>query len=54
MYNRSEYVTSQQLQATIKRHNFKVSKNKTTISGFAILILVFGAIGFMLAIAFFG
>jgi hypothetical protein len=53
MVNRSEYVASQQLQNTIKRHNFKVSKNEASISGLAWFVLIFGAIGYLLTIAFF-
>jgi hypothetical protein len=53
MHNRSEFTASQQLQATIKRHNSKVSKNETTISTAAWFVLIFGAIGFMLSVAYF-
>jgi hypothetical protein len=53
MYNRSEFTTSQQLQATIKRHNFKVSKNESKPSTAAWFVLIFGAVGYLLSIAYF-
>jgi hypothetical protein len=53
MYNRSEFQANQFLAQTVKRHNFKVSKNETTISTAAWFVLIFGAIGFLLSIAYF-
>jgi hypothetical protein len=53
MQNRSEFTASQQLQATIKRHNFKVSKNESKPSTVAWFVLIFGAIGYLLTIAYF-
>jgi hypothetical protein len=53
MHNRSEFTASQQLQATIKHHNFKVSKNETKPSIVAWFILIFGAVGYLLSLAYF-
>jgi hypothetical protein len=53
MHNRSEFTASQQLQSTIKRHNFKVSKNETKQSTVAWFVLIFGAVGYLLSIAYF-
>ena len=53
MHNRSEFQANQFLAQTVKRHNFKVSKNESTISTIAWFVLIFGTVGFMMSIAYF-
>lgn len=52
MYNRSEFTANQFLSGQQKRYNKRLDR-KNTPSNLAVFVLVFGAIGFMLSIAYF-
>jgi hypothetical protein len=51
--NRSEYTANQFLAQTVKRQNYLVQREQTSISVAAVFVLVFGAVGFMLSVAYF-
>lgn len=53
MQNRSESAANQFLAGQQKRYNKHLDR-KNTVSNFSIFVLVFGAIGFMLVVSFFG
>lgn len=53
MQNRSEFQANQFLSGQQKRYNNHLER-KNTISSFSLFVLVFGAIGFMLTVSFFG
>lgn len=53
MHNRSESVANQFLSGQQKRYNKQLDR-KNTISGLAVFVLVFGAIGFLFTVAYFG
>lgn len=53
MQNRSESAANQFLAGQQKHYNKRLDR-KNTVSNFSIFVLVFGAIGFMFTLAFFG
>lgn len=54
MYNRSEYKANMQLVNTSTFSRGVSAKRKSEVSGLAWFVLIFGAIGFMLTVAYFG
>lgn len=53
MQNRSEFTANQFLSGQQRRYNKQIER-KNNPSNFAFFVLVLGAIGFMLAVSFFG
>lgn len=53
MQNRSEYTANIQLVNTSTFSRGVSAKRKSSVSAVAVFVLVFGAIGFILAVAFF-
>ena len=53
MHNRSESTANQFLAGHQQRYNKRLDR-KNTVSNFNIFVLVFGAIGFMFVVSFFG
>lgn len=54
MHNRSEFQANIQLVNTSTFSRGVNAKRKSAISSFSLFVLIFGAIGFMFVVSFFG